>query len=173
MGATNGKAAAVALILGLVSWQATAGELLSGRVWLSAEKTIAFTLSGENSDNVVGGNIQLGDESFEIVKVSRMGLIGGQRFGVTDDGKKRRFGEFVTFSSSFSEQTGVGQPWVAARTYVHCDVPYNSFIAVYRVYGEDALEALGPLPYGLMNQDVEASDESTVYCFTSGKGRDW
>lgn len=173
MGVSNLKTVLAGLIMVLAGPSALGAELLSGTVWLSAEENVAFTLIGEDREHVVGGKIHLGARSFDIVKVSRMGVIGGSRFGVTEDAEKRKFGEFVTFSSSFSEQTGVGQPWVAARKYVHCEVPYNSFLAVYRVYGEAALEALGPLPYSAMNEDIQASDDSTVYCFTSGKGAGW
>ena len=147
--------------------QAGAKELLTGAVWLGEDQKVPFSLSGEARDNVVGGEIRLGEASFEITRVSTMGLIGASRWHAGEDPSEPAYGEFVTFSSSFSEETAVGQPWVAARKYVNCDVAYNSFIAIYRVDGIDAVKALGPVPYRVVTNDIDASDESTVYCFIS------
>ena len=56
------------------------------------------------------------------------------------------------FSSSFSEQSATGKPWVAAESAHGCDEPYNSFVAMYRVEGEETLIALGPIPYGTLSE---------------------
>ena len=57
-------------------------------------------------------------------------------------------------SSSFSDQSATGKPWVAAESAHGCDEPYNSFVAMYRVEGEEALVALGPIPYGILTEDI-------------------
>ncbi len=144
---------------------ALAEELLTGVVDAGGEE-LAFSLSGEDRQNVEGGVITLGERVFKIVKVSRLGLIGAARL-VVDQTEDKRYGEFVTFSSSFSAQTATGQPWVAAERYVNCDRPYNSFLALYRVVGAEALEALGSVPYPTLNEDAGAAEKSTVYCFIS------
>jgi len=140
---------------------ATGKELLAGTV-PSDEGDLAFTLSGESRRNVVGGSIVLGERSFEIAKVSRHGLVGAHRFNT--DGANQ-YAEFVVFSSSYTDQTAVGAPWVAAREAHRCDEPYNAFIAIYRIDGEDAVKALGPTPYPVLVEDVERSNGSRVYCF--------
>lgn len=142
-----------------------AEELLTGVVDAGDEK-LAFSLTGEDRENVMGGDISLGERVFKIGKVSRLGSIGAARL-VVDQSEGKRHGEFVTFSSSFSVQTATGQPWVAAQRYVNCDSPYNSFLALYKVVGAEALEALGPVPYSVLNEDAGAADQSTVYCFMS------
>jgi len=149
-----------------VAGTALAGELLTGVVDAGGEE-IAFSLFGEDRENVMGGDITLGERVFKIGKVSRVGSIGAARL-VVDQAAGKRHGEFVTFSSSFSAQTATGQPWVAAQRYVNCDSPYNSFLALYKVVGAEALEALGPVPYSILNEDAGAADQSTVYCFMSG-----
>lgn len=149
----------------LIAGPAPAKELLSGVVD-TGTKEFTFSLTGEDRENVVGGNITLGDRVFKIAKVSRMGLIGAGRLVVAKT-EKQRYGEFVTFSSSFSAQTATGQPWVAAQRYVNCDRAYNSFLALYKVVGQEALEVLGAIPYSALNKDTGASQESTVYCFMS------
>ena len=144
---------------------ALAKELLNGVVEMDGEK-LTFSLTGEDRENVVGGTIKLGERVFKITKVSRLGLIGAARV-VIDESEQKHYGEFATFSSSFSEQTAKGKPWVASKRYVDCDRPYNSFLAIYMLVGKDALEALGSVPYSALNEDINAADESTVYCFTS------
>ena len=144
-----------------------AKELLTGMVDTGGGAELTFSLSGEDRQNVAGGDIKLGERVFKIARVSRLGLIGAARLVVTPGAPTQHYGEFVAFSSSFSAQTATGQPWVAARHYVNCDRAYNSFIALYKVIGEEALGALGPLPYPALTGDVEASPESTVYCFMS------
>lgn len=169
---TNIKPASLILVFLATAIPLDAKELLLGTVVLESEQELAFRVSGEDRQNIVGGEIQLGDETFQIAKVSRHGLIGAYRWGVTEEEQPRNYGEFVTFSSSFSEQTAEGRPWVAAQQYVNCESAYNSFLAVYRVYGRKALAALGDTPYPTLTDDAGAADESVVYCFMATRGRD-
>lgn len=162
----------IAIACYLIGLQATAKELVVGAIQLEDDETIPFAILGEDKDDVVGGQIQIGGKSFQINRVSRHGLIGASRLEFSDNGGKFEYREYVTFSSSFSEQTAVGQPWPAAQTYIACDQDYNSFIAVYRITNEKAANELGPTPYSILSDDVSSSDESTVYCFISGQGRD-
>ena len=69
------------------------------------------------------------------------------------------------FSSSYSEQTAVGKPWLAAREAYGCDRPYNAYLGLYRVEGEAAVKALGPIPYPDLAEDVSRSRHSHVSCF--------
>ena len=71
------------------------------------------------------GSIVLGDRRYEISQVSRHGLVGARWFA-TEGG---RYAEFLVFSSSYSDQTAVGTPWVAAREVSRCNEPYNAFVA--------------------------------------------
>ena len=148
-----------------------AGELLAGTVALEDGANVPFSLSGETLENVIGGTIRLGSASFEIARVSRMGLVGGTRVVAPGAGEPRGYAEFVIFSSSFSSQTATGQPWVASRSYVRCDDDYNSFLALYRVYAVERREALGEIPYSVLTESVDVTDESTVYCFMSSRAR--
>jgi hypothetical protein len=146
------------LALALAGASALAEDLLQGTIGLADGQQLAFTLSGESRENVIGGTLRLGEQSFTIDRMSRLGLIGARRSGA---------GEFAVFSSSFSEQTARGQPWVAGKRYLNCDQPYNSFLAVYRVEGTAALEKLGSTPYPALTEDGSKSTDSTVYCFMS------
>ena len=153
------------LVCGMVS----AKDLLVGEVAMGDETT-SFLLTGESRKDVIGGQIELGARAYTVAKVSIHGLIGGARYGRTDN--NRDFGEFVVLSSSFSEQTAVGQPWVSASSYSDCDKDYNSFVALYRVYGKKQVEALGSSPYKSLTDDAKVADESEVYCFYSAKAPD-
>ena len=83
------------------------------------------------------------------------------------DGAREPYAEFLVLSSSFSEQTGVGKPWPAARGSFGCEEPYNTFLALYRVEGEAAVKALGPIPYPALVEDVSRSHDSRVFCFVA------
>lgn len=151
--------AVVALGVGVVC---PAAELLAGRVVLDGQQAMDFRLTGESRENVIGGEMVLGGRRYEIRHVSRLGSIGARGAGVRD----ARSSEFAVFSSSFSEQTAVGQPWVAGDRYVGCQQAYNSFLAVYTV-GADAATALGTSPYAALAEDLGKSSEAVVYCFVS------
>ncbi len=153
------------LLCGVVS----AKDLLVGEV-VMGDQTAPFLLTGESRKDVIGGQIELGARAYTVAKVSIHGLIGGVRYGRTDN--NRDFGEFAVLSSSFSEQTAVGQPWVSAGSYADCDKDYNTFVALYRVYGKKQVEALGSSPYKNLTDDAKVADESEVYCFNSTKATD-
>ena len=155
----------VALIAAASVITSPAAELLSARVTGEDGDAISFRLTGENRDDVVGGRIELGARSFTIARVSRSGLIGASRS--KPRGADADFAEFAVLSSSFSHQTAVGQPWISARAYSGCDAPYNSFLAIYRIEGVDAIAGLGPTPYARLTDDVASSQSSHVYCFVS------
>jgi len=162
-----GAAARVAaLAAALASAPAGAAELIVGEVRGDGDTRLVFRVTGESRDEVVGGTMMLGDSTFIIQRVSGRGLIGGARTIDKDDG----FAEFAMFSSSFSKQTAVGVPWTAADAYHHCEQPYNSFLAVYRVDGQAAVQKLGPVPYPDLARDLTLSDTATVYCFMSSRG---
>jgi hypothetical protein len=156
--------AALAACLLLAQQSVAAEELLTGQLRTAAGQTLAFRVTGEDRENIIGGKLRIGDAEFVIAKQSRLGLIGAARFS---RGGEREFGEYAVLSSSFSDMTAVGEPWVKAREYVGCDKDYNTFVAVYRVYGVDAVNALGATPYGVFTDDLEAADESVVYCLIS------
>ena len=141
-----------------------AAELLRGEIKQTDAAPLPFTLSAENRQDPVGGDISLGEKHFRIEKVSRLGLIGGKSVSDNTTGVSV---EFVIFSSSFSEQTAVGQPWVAAKQYLHCDQAYNSFLALYHFDSAAAAAKLGEVPYGKLTDDLSQSDDSIVYCFIS------
>jgi len=77
--------------------------------------------------------------------------------------------EFAVFSSSYTEQTATGQPWIAGDSYLQCEQEYNSFLAIYRVHPDKA-KLLPEPPFGNLTDSTEHSDESVVYCFVSGPG---
>ena len=141
---------------------ALAKELLSGSIVLDNAEKLAFSLTGESRDNVVGGAIVLGDETFEITSTSRLGLIGATG-GTAADGTSL---EYLVFSSSFSAQTAVGNPWVASHRQQGCDDDYNSFAALYRI-DEQQSASLGSNPYESLTNDVGLAREAVVYCFVS------
>lgn len=160
---------AVAGTLAFVPCAARAGELIVGEAKGADGSSLDFRITGNSPSDVVGGDMVLGEARFTIQRVSSRGLIGGTRIQQAGDAS---FAEYAVFSSSFSAQTAVGQPYVAARRYHHCDQPYNSFLAVYRVNGQEAVKALGPAPYSELIEDTERSDDATVYCFMSTHGQD-
>ena len=151
----------------LLAGEAASKELLSGTAPDGEGGTLAFRLDAESRREVVGGRIVLGHAEFTISRMSRLGLIGAHRMGGAESSGGERHGEFLVFSSSFSEQSATGTPWVAARAAHGCDTPYNSFLALYRIEGEEALIALGPSPYGVLAEDLSRSQHSQVLCFTA------
>ena len=151
----------------LLSGEATSKELLAGTMPDGEGGNIVFRLEGESREKVVGGRILLGDAEYTIARVSRLGLIGAHRLGGGGDTAEERHAEYLVFSSSFSEQSATGRPWVAAESAHGCDEPYNSFLAMYRVEGEEALVALGPIPYGTLSEDISRTADSRVLCFVA------
>jgi len=142
-------------------------ELLIGIVSDGESGSVAFKLEGESREKVVGGRILLGGAEYTIARMSRLGLIGAHRLGGGGDTGEERHAVYLVFSSSFSAQSATGRPWVAAKSVHGCDEPYNSFVAMYRVEGEEALVALGPIPYGTLTEDISRTADSRVLCFTA------
>jgi hypothetical protein len=163
MRATHFALALAAIVLGAFAPSVPAEELLRGEV-AGDNGPMAFLVTGEDRDNIVGGVLRLGTDDFVIAKQSRLGLIGAARYS---QGGEREYGEYAVLSSSFSEVTAVGQPWIPADRYVGCDKDYNTFVAIYRVYGTEAVNALGRTPYSVFTEDASAADESVVYCLYS------
>ena len=165
---TPKRASATILLLGgsllLAMTNAYSEELLHASVPLQDEQTVAFSLSGDSIEEIIGGQITLGDRVFLITKQSRLGLIGARR-ELTGEDAAAGATEYAVFSSSFSSQTGVGQPWISATDYLHCEQPYNSFLALYRVSDVAALAKLGPVPYPVLAEGKGAPDKAIVYCF--------
>ena len=145
--------------------QALSKELLAGMVPDGEGGTFAFRLEGESREEVVGGRILLGKSEYAISRVSRLGLIGAHRLGESENAGGEHYVKFLVFSSSFSGQSATGSPWVAAQIAHGCQTPYNSFAALYRIEGEEALTALGPSPYGVLTEDLTQSQHSRVLCF--------
>ena len=148
----------------LLSGVTAAAELLVGAIPNPDGPALAFRLEAEDPHDVVGGSIFLGGSAYEISRTSRLGLFGARRFVDGGVGQERH-AEFLVFSSSFSEQTAVGKPWLAAREAYGCDEPYNTYLALYRVEGEAAVKALGPIPYPKLAEEPSRSQESRVFCF--------
>ena len=128
---------------------------------------LSFILVGENRQDIIGGEIKLGERAFTIEKISRLGTIGASRSGPHSDSTSGRYAEYAIFSSSFSGQTATGQPWVASKVYITCDQAYNSFLAIYHLNDSSAVEKFAKSPYAVLAEDVEKSDDSIVYCFNS------
>ena len=149
----------------LLAGRADAGDLLVGTAPDRNGSVLAFRFEAENRRDVVGGHIVLGEIEYEISRVSQLGLIGARRFVGSGDAGQERYAEFLVFSSSFSEQTAVGKPWIAAREAYGCDEPYNTYLAFYRVEGEAAVKSLGPIPYPALAEDHSLSQRSRVLCF--------
>ena len=143
---------------------AASAELLVGAMPGGNGTSIAFGLEAEDREAVVGGRILLGETAYDISRVSRLGLIGARRF-VSGGDAQEPYAEFLVLSSSFGEQTAVGKPWVAARDSHGCEEPYNTFLALYRVEGEAAVKALGPIPYPELAENLPRSHDSRVFCF--------
>ena len=149
----------------LLAGEVASKELLAGTAPDGAGGTLAFRLDAESRQDVVGGRILLGGSEYTISRVSRLGLIGAHRLEGGGDEEGDRYADYLVFSSSFSQRSATGTPWVAAQTAHGCDVPYNSFAALYRVDGEEALAALGPIPYAALTEDGSRSQHSRVHCF--------
>ena len=163
---TRRFAAAIVLGAALLPTGEAATDLLVGTMPNHNGPALAFRLEAESRRDVVGGRIVLGESAYEISRVSRLGLIGARRFvGGGAEGQQQRYAEFLVFSSSFSEQTAVGKPWLAAHEAYGCDEPYNTYLALYRVEGEAAVKALGPIPYPKLAEEPSRSQESRVFCF--------
>ncbi len=156
---------AILAIATLLSGEVTSKELLTGTIPDGEGGSVAFRLDGESREKVVGGRLLLGAAEYVVARVSRLGLIGAHRLGGGGDSGEERHAEYLVFSSSFSEQSATGRPWVAAESAHGCDEPYNSFLAMYRVEGEEALVALGPIPYGTLSEDISRTADSKVLCF--------
>ncbi len=138
---------------------ATADVLLTGVAIDSNKAKVEFSLSGESREDVVGGEIRFGDSRFNITHVSVHRLVGAESANDSDE-------SFAVFSSSYTAQTATGTPWVAGDTYIQCDEEYNSFLAIYKVRGEDA-EKLPDPPFRQLTESTDHSDTSIVYCFVS------
>ena len=151
----------------LLAGAAKAADLLVGTAPNRDGAMLEFRLQAENRRDVVGGRIYLGEFEYEISRVSRLGLIGARRFVRGDDARRGRYAEFLVVASSFSEQTAVGKPWIAARAAYGCDRPYNTYVGFYRVEGEAAVKALGPIPYPDLAEDLSRSQHSHVACFVA------
>ena len=159
--------AAVLAVTLLLPVETASKELLAGTMPDGEGGSIAFRLEAESREDVVGGRIYLGGAEYTIARMSRLGLIGAHRLGGGGDTGEVRHAEYLVFSSSFSEQSATGTPWVAAESVHGCDEHYNSFVAKYRVEGEEALIALGPIPYGTLTEDISSTSDSRVHCFTA------
>lgn len=133
-------------------------ELLRGEVQLSAEETRRFSLNGESRQQVVGGDIAFGSKHFQIMKVSVHNLLGAYR----QEGDRH---EYAVFSSSYSDQTATGEPWVVADTKLNCSIPYNSFLVIYTVESSKKIASLSEFPYGDLAETLSLSDSSELFCF--------
>lgn len=134
--------------------------LLAGKaVDTSAGSELAFSLSGENRQDVIGGTIKLGDAEFTIDFLSAQNLVGATREA---DGKRHH----ALFSSSYSRVTYTGDPWFAAAEYRGCETPYNSYLAVYTLDKQAASQLPDP-PFPALAQKAELAEQSVVYCFVS------
>lgn len=140
------------------STEVEALQLLQGEIPESEGSSRVFSLSAESRENLVGGEIKLGDKQFVIRKVSAHQLIGAERM-------LAKSAEFAIFSSSYSEQTATGEPWVQAEIKLGCDKPYNSFLALYTVSDPMKIERNGALPFAQLVASLEHSDSSLLFCF--------
>lgn len=136
-----------------------AEELLTGEV----KDAGRFTIDAESRQKPEGGTISLGDHSWVISRVSVHGLIGAS--GEAD--KASNTLEHVVFSSSFSDMTATGTPWVAAKEVHGCDESYNAFLAIYTVQADASSDA--KYPFKALTDDVKNSKNSVVYCFYAGQ----
>lgn len=152
------------MIGGLMAVSVRADVLLQGDMELDDGTMTAFSLSGESRENIIDGEIRLGERVFRITNTSRLGLIGASRSFTDENGP---VAEFAIFSSSFSSRMATGDPWVAADRRVRCDQPYNSFLAVYRMTDEERIADLDPVPYPELAEGDVATRSATVYCFFS------
>ena len=126
------------------------------------DSMIDFQVKAETTDKGMGGSIIFGDIEYEISKMSRLGLIGARRF--VSDNEKEKYAEFLILSSSFSDQMAVGDPWPKTQEKYGCTKPYNTYVAFYRVEGEELVKSLGPIPYSSLLEDLSLSQHSWVSC---------
>ncbi len=146
------------LIIPLLSW---ADNLLTAKI----DTVGKFELAAPSRTHPIGGTIRLGERNWTIRKVSVHHLIGAS---ATASPQQRQGGfNHAVFSSSFSEQTAVGKPWVASLKYVRCDQAYNSFLAVYASETADKALSKGEFLYAQLTEDLASSSDSVVYCFYS------
>ena len=140
-------------------------DLIEGSLIDERSNEVVFKLTAEARDRLIGGIISLDERHYRILGESRHGLIGASRLEDTKLAEDNRVGEYLVFSSSYSEQTATGNPWVQSDRYVGCDAPYNSFLALYRVLGQARITALGSKPFGALTEVNERADDASVYCF--------
>lgn len=141
------------------SWVSAEDKLLlEGTIGVGAGPPLLFQLRGESREDVVGGEMAVGAEHFDVQKVSIHQLLGA----VSDTVEKTKY---AVFSSSYSAQTAVGVPWVAAEISHGCEEDYNSFVAIYTVSGKPVGAPIEPGPYAELMESLTASQDSVVYCF--------
>lgn len=122
--------------------------------------SVRFELSGPSRERPEGGELRFAERVLTIDRISRHGMIGAS--GRFDGGA-----EYAIFSSSYSAQTAIGRPWVAADRYLGCERPYNSFLALHRIDDPAALAELESQAYAVLQDSADLAAESTVYCFVS------
>ncbi|MGI9334925.1 MAG: hypothetical protein ACR2RL_17405 [Gammaproteobacteria bacterium] len=144
-------------------------ELIEGSFTDESDQRLEFSIEAQARDKLIGGAMTLGGRKYRIVGESRHGLVGASRLEGTKLAEENRIGEYLVFSSSYSEQTATGNPWVRSNRYIGCDKPYNSFVARYRVLGQAKVDALGAQPFGDLTEGKHESDDASVYCFTSSR----
>ena len=133
-------------------------QLLEGDIVTATGLNVPFELLGENRKNVVGGSIRLGEHTFIVKKMSVHSLLGALR----TEGETL---EFAVFSSSYSEQTAMGEPWVVAKKKHGCDMPYNSFLSIYTISSAEKKSNVTAVPYAKLVESLSESDDSVLYCF--------
>lgn len=142
-------------------------DLILGSLIDEQSRTVAFKLSGDSQAQLIGGFVSLNERRYRILGESRRGLIGASRLDGQELAEENRVGEYLVFSSSYSEQTATGDPWVVSKRYVGCDTPYNSFVALYRVLGQATITRLGNKPFGDLTEGKTKAKDASVYCFMS------
>lgn len=140
--------------------------LLTGTALDKENEAIAFRIVAKSRKDPIGGRIHLAQSEYEIVRISRHGLIGARRF-IDGGSAQARHAEFVVFSSSFNDQKASGNPWVAADDVYGCDEPYNAFIALYLIEGEENVKSIGATPFARLTEDSSLSAQSRILCFTA------
>ncbi len=141
--------------------------LLTGTIPYKGDSTMKFWFESEDSNDPLKGYIFLNGVQYEISSVSRLGLIGARRFVKQNSDVNKSYAEFLVLSSSFSEQTAIGTPWLAAHEVYGCDTSYNTYLAFYQVKGEKTVKALGPIPYESLAENLSNSQHSWISCFQS------
>ncbi|MBF2759501.1 MAG: hypothetical protein ISN28_04435 [Ectothiorhodospiraceae bacterium AqS1] len=164
-----GSLPAIASLFAGFGAQASAAQervLLAGTAFGKDNHAIEFRITAKSRKEPIGGSIHLAQSEYEIMRISRHGLIGARRF-IDGGSADARHAEFIVFSSSFNDQKATGKPWVAADDTYGCDKPYNAFVALYLIEGEDAVKAIGAIPYARLTEDSSAAARSEVLCFTA------